>query len=209
MPTSPSPRIAGLLLSGGASSRFGAPKALALLAGATLSQIALSRLSTVCALSAIAGPPDPGHTGGIHLPDSADLPRGPLTGVLAGLEWAKEQQAKWLAVSPCDMPLLPPDIHRALLETATNANAKLAIISCPDGLHPLCSLWSTSLAATVRDQLTSAHPPIWRYALDLGAARLELSDPNHALNINVPTDLERAARLQDYHWWACDSGPAD
>jgi len=66
----------------------------------------------------------------------------------------------------------------------------------------LCSVWSTTLASSVRERLTVAHPSIWRLAIELGATSLSLGDEILALNVNTPADLERAAALTDYHWWA-------
>ena len=195
------PTIAGLLLTGGESRRFGARKASATLAGSTLQEIALKRLSSTCATIAIAGPPEPQRTGVTYIADPPDLPRGPLSGILAGLEWARSQSIDWLAISPCDMPLLPRDIHHRLLKAARANAAPLAMVTDQAGHGPLCSVWATNLSAQVRQRLTENHPSIWRYAIDLGAVALPLADPELTLNINTPSDLERAATLQQHHWW--------
>ncbi len=195
------PAIAGLLLSGGESSRFGAPKANALLGGRSLASIALNRLAKTCGAIAIAGPDSEASSNLQLLPDAPDLPRGPLTGILSGLEWAQSINARWLIVSPCDMPLLPPSMHHALLETAEATSAPLAMIAGHDGANPLCSVWSPELARTVRTRLSAEHPAIWRFAEELGAASLHLDDPVMTLNVNTREDLQRAEELTDRHWW--------
>src|SRR5689334_23373453 len=99
--------IAGLVLAGGQSSRFGGNKALAVLDGETLAGRMARLLGAHCshvALSANAPLP------GIDLPTLPDPPgaqAGPLSGVLAGLRWAKSLGAQWLVTAPCDTPLLP------------------------------------------------------------------------------------------------------
>ena len=193
--------LAGLLLTGGESRRFGAPKADAILAGASLREIALKRLSANCTPIAIAGSPAPQIPDVSHISDPTDLPHGPLTGILAGLEWAQSQSIDWLAVSPCDMPLLPRDIHDDLLRAAIGNAAPISMITDAGGHSPLCSVWSTGLAAQVRQRLTNGHPSIWRYAIELGATTLPLNNPEQTLNINTPSDLKRAASLHQHHWW--------
>ena len=195
------PTIAGLLLSGGDSSRFGAPKANAQLGGRSLSWIALSRLATTCSAIAVAGPHNDNAADHPFLSDAPDLTRSPLTGILSGLEWAESINAQWLVVSPCDMPLLPPSTLRELLETVTASAAPIAMVADRDGANPLCSVWSPDLARTVRERLSDKHPAIWRFAEALGAARLQLRQPALTLNINTPQDLQNAEELTERHWW--------
>lgn len=200
------PSHAGLLLAGGASSRFGASKVDAELAGLTLGEIALLRLASSCDPIAIAGRVVRAPTDLAEVTDPVDLARGPLSGILAGLEWARGHAVEWLAISPCDMPLLPRTIHCDLLTAALSAQAPIAMAATSAGHNPLCSVWSTTLASAVRERLTVAHPSIWRLAIELGATSLPLGDEMMALNVNTPADLERAASLNDYHWWTITNG---
>lgn len=200
-----SPSHAGLLLAGGASSRFGASKADAELAGLTLGEIALLRLANSCDRIAVAGRVARAPRDIAELSDPVDLTRGPLGGILAGLEWAKGHAVEWLAISPCDMPLLPGTIHRDMLTSALAAEAPIAMAISGSGHNPLCAVWSTSLASAVRERLDVAHPSIWRLAMELGATSLPLNDELMTLNVNTQADLERAASLTDYHWWTAQT----
>lgn len=195
------PNMAGLVLTGGASSRFGSPKANAVIAGASLGQIAVERLMQNCSVIAAAGPPGSLGNDVHYVSDPPAAPPGPLGGILAGLEWAEANSIGWLAVSPCDMPLLPPDTHARLQSAAIMAKAPLAMAEEEGGYCPLCAVWSTALAPAVRNQLAVGHPPVWRFAIELGAAILPLEDRACALNINERADLERAETQTSLHWW--------
>src|SRR5258706_13654200 len=91
------PRLAGLVLAGGRSSRFGAEKAVQVLAGVTLLERALGVLDAVCMVVAVSAAPglakasatrlgrtvladDPGHVNGPLAGRSA----GPSSGVAPG-----------------------------------------------------------------------------------------------------------------------------
>jgi molybdenum cofactor guanylyltransferase len=187
-------RIAGLVLAGGQSSRFGSNKALALINGETLAARMLRLLSVHCgqvALSAteqLLGPDTP------TLADPSGAPAGPLAGVLAGLRWAKSIGAEWLVTAPCDAPLLPEDFLARLVEAAESAGARAAVIASSDGVHPLSAAWRVALLPALETALAKGHPPVHAFLEDLGAVKLQVAD-EHLLNINTPSDLERAGQL--------------
>ena len=186
-------RIAGIVLAGGLSSRFGANKALALLNGATLAGRMARLLGAHCGHVAVsAGEPLPGLDLAT-LPDPSGAPAGPLSGVLAGLRWAKSVGAEWLVTAPCDTPLLPEDFSARLVEAALAANANAAVIVSSDGVHPLCAAWRVTLAPMLEAALAGGHPSARVFLESLGAVRLRVAD-EHLLNINTPSDLERAGQ---------------
>jgi len=187
-------RIAGLVLAGGQSSRFGANKALALLNGEPLAARMARLLNVHCghvALSASEALLGPDVS---FLVDPPGTPAGPLAGVLAGLRWAKDAGAEWLVTAPCDTPLLPEDFAARLVETAETAGARAAVIASGDGVHPLCAAWRVTLLPGLEAALAEGHPPVHVFLEDAGAAQLRVAD-EHLININTPSDLERAGQL--------------
>ncbi|HEV7691647.1 MAG TPA: molybdenum cofactor guanylyltransferase [Hyphomonadaceae bacterium] len=186
-------RIAGLVLAGGQSSRFGANKALALLNGETLAARMARMMRGHCghvALSAKA--PLPGMDV-LTLADPPGMPAGPLAGVLAGLRWAKAVAADWLVTAPCDTPLLPEDFPARLVEAAKSASASAAVIASGDGAHPLSAAWRVDLLPVLEAALAHGHPSARAFLESLGAVQLRVAD-EHLLNINTPSDLERAGQ---------------
>jgi molybdopterin-guanine dinucleotide biosynthesis protein A len=108
--------------------------------------------------------------------------------------WARDRGAHALAVTPCDVPLLPDDLFLRLGEAAGSGPA-LAHTAAGD--QPLCALWPVSTLPSVCAALEGgAHPPTWRLLEALGATRVRFDDEAAFANINTPPDLAAiAARI--------------
>ena len=187
------PGVVGLVLAGGRSMRFGGEKAAADLAGRPLILWAAYRLQRSCAVVAAnvrQGTQSEALAQGAGLPLLYDVPGdalGPLAGIKVGLMWARDQGASALAVSPCDVPLLPDDLFARLI---AEAGAGAAMAETPDGVQPLCALWPVSALAKVTEALLGgAHPPTWRLLERLGAIRVHFPDARAFANVNTREDL--------------------
>lgn len=103
--------MTGVLLLGGASSRFGSPKALAQLRGETLAERAWRTLGAACDERLAVG------KGELGLPFEVlaepDEPQAPIVGVIAGLRAARYETAVFL---PVDCPLVTAALLRQLGE---------------------------------------------------------------------------------------------
>lgn len=103
--------MTGVLLVGGASARFGSPKALARLGGETLAERAWRVLGEAFDARLAVG------KGDLELPFDVLVepaePRAPITGVIAGLRAAATDVAVFL---PVDCPLVTPGLLRELGE---------------------------------------------------------------------------------------------
>lgn len=172
-----------MLLVGGASTRFGSPKALARIGGETLAVRAWRLLGEVCDERLAVGKTADGLELPFELVDDGSTVRAPLAGLVAGLRAARTDVA---VVIPVDLPLLTAG---ALHELA--ARCKDAAVP-PSGPLP---------GAYRRTAL-----PAFERALDAGKLRLrdvlaELDvavvsiDETQLANVNEPTDLERLARM--------------
>jgi molybdopterin-guanine dinucleotide biosynthesis protein A len=102
----------GVLLVGGASERFGSPKALAPFRGETLGERAWRTLSEACDEVVAVGKADDAL--GLPFPvlDDGSLERAPVFGVLAGLRAATHETC---LVLPVDTPLVTPELLSELL----------------------------------------------------------------------------------------------
>jgi molybdopterin-guanine dinucleotide biosynthesis protein A len=160
-------RLTGILLVGGASSRFGSPKELAEYAGETLVDRAWRLLGDACAERLAVGP------GGLTDPGT-----GPVAAIAAGLHAATHEVA---VVIPVDMPLLTVDALHALAGACRDAAAAQ--------VGPLpCAVARSALPAfeTAERRLSTV--------LDgLDTAYVEL-DEGLLANVNTPDDLDRLAR---------------
>jgi molybdopterin-guanine dinucleotide biosynthesis protein A len=188
--------IAGLVLAGGKSSRFGAPKAQAVLGDASLAMHVARALRPHIGALAIAGDGSDLSIDATALADPVGAPPGPLAGVLAGLEWAMRSGFGWLATAPCDAPLIPGDLVPRLFDAAASSGARLALAGTRDGWQPLCALWRTGLAGELRSALAEGrHPPVHDFAEAVGVCVVNFADADAFLNINTPQDFARAQEV--------------
>jgi molybdopterin-guanine dinucleotide biosynthesis protein A len=198
--------VAGVVLAGGRSVRFGGEKAAALLAGRPLLLWAAQRLQRSCGAVAINTRPGTeaeslAQTAGLTvLHDVAGDAAGPLAGVRVGLVWARGLGARALAVSPCDAPLLPDDLFPRLTDAAGTGAAMAAT---PDGRQPLCAVWPVSALPAVEAALAGgAHPPTWRVLESVGARSVQFDRAEAFANLNTRADLAAIAA-------ALSSAPSD
>jgi molybdenum cofactor guanylyltransferase len=139
--------IAGCILAGGRSSRFGSDKALAVVGGNTLLEHAIARLAlqvTQLAVNTNSEDPAFAEAGLLILKDAAPDFRGPLAGILAAVEWAGAAGADAVATAAVDTPLFPHDLVERLSEAG---KGKIAIAESLSGLHPTFGLWPVSIKA--------------------------------------------------------------
>ncbi len=154
--------LTGILLVGGASSRFGSPKELAEYGGETLGDRAWRLLGEACDERLKVGP------GGL-----ADPGTGPVAAIAAALRAASHEVA---VVIPVDMPLLTVEALHALADACRDAAV------AQDGPLP-CAVarrWRRSFETEERRLRTVLA------ALD--TAHIEL-DPALLLNVNTPGDV--------------------
>jgi molybdopterin-guanine dinucleotide biosynthesis protein A len=189
--------IAGVVLAGGRSVRFGGEKAVAELGSRPLLVWAVLRLQRSCSSVAVNARPGTEAEALARqsmlavLHDDPGDATGPLAGVKVGLRWARALGARALAVSPCDVPLMPDDVFIRLIE-AGGGGAAMAVT--PEGRQPLCAVWPVSALEKVCEALAGgAHPPTWQVLEGLGATRVKFEDSAAFANVNTREDLARLA----------------
>jgi molybdenum cofactor guanylyltransferase len=162
--------LTGILLVGGASSRFGSPKALARFEGETLAERAWRLLGDACSERIAVGVAD-----GLPFGTLDDPGTGPVAAVRTGLRNATCEIA---VVVPVDMPLLTPDALR-LLADACRGGAAVA----QRGPLP-CAVATRVLPAFETGERRL------RAVIDgLDTARIEL-DERLLTNVNTRADLD-------------------
>jgi molybdopterin-guanine dinucleotide biosynthesis protein A len=195
-PATPSPALAGLVLCGGRSLRMGIDKATIEVAGATLLDRAVSRLTEVCDPVLIA-------PGGVRL--GLDERRvvadaipgaGPLGGIVAALHRSPH---RLLAVVAVDMPWLDPALLRFL--AARMGVHDVAVCQTQRGLEPLHAVYARSALPVAEAALHSPERSLRGTIARLRALTIAENDwrsagfsERFANNINTPADLEGISR---------------
>ena len=169
--------LTGVLLVGGASSRFGSPKALALLGDRTLAEIGWETLAFCDERIAVGKAAD-----GFELPfpvlDDGSEVRAAIAGVVAGLRAAAHEVA---VVLPVDTPLVTTASLRALAD------------ACRDGAVPQTGPLPGAYRKTALPALESGELSLRRAIAALDVAHLDL-DPAELVNINTQDELELLQR---------------
>ena len=197
--------VTGIVLAGGASSRFGSDKLQATLDGRPLIERAIDAVGAVSAeVLVVVAPGDerelPAARPGAPVRRVEDYERfgGPLVGLLAGLEAAREPLA---IVAGGDMPTLSIDVLQMLIHelSRTESESEAAVLMRQGVLRPLPAALRNgaatqaarrllgederSLRALIRDLRTRAIPEAdWR-SLDPTGETLR--------DVDTPEDLRR------------------
>jgi molybdopterin-guanine dinucleotide biosynthesis protein A len=194
-------RVAGAVLAGGSSSRMGAPKAFALLAGRPLIDHVLDRLrpQTACIYLNPRDGSDRWRAFGCPLVEDPPQWRGagPLAGVAVILARAAAQGFAWVATAPCDAPYLPLDLVRRLAEPIV-FGAPAAVAVGAGGVEPLFALWPVAAAGRIEAALAERRAGPSRVLQEMGSARVSFGSSAEAdpfANLNTPEELAAAESL--------------
>jgi molybdopterin-guanine dinucleotide biosynthesis protein A len=171
--------LTGVLLVGGASTRFGSPKALAIVEGETLAARAWRLLGEACDEHIAVGK----RADALPLPfdvvdDGTDV-RAPIAGVVAGLRAARHDVA---VVIPVDVPRLTP---AAVLELAA---ACRDVAVPPSG--PLPGAYRRTALPALEAALVAGRLALRDAIAELDVATVELDD-GLLVNVNTPGDVQR------------------
>jgi len=173
--------VTGVLLVGGASSRFGSPKALALFRGEPLAVHAYRRLADTFERVLVVGKERDALVLPFPIEDDGSDERAAIVGVAAALRLTKTDLS---VVLPTDMPLVRAELLLALAGAAAEVDA--AVVQT----GPLPGAYRRSAALPVLERRIAAG----ELALHRALAELEASvveaDPDELRNVNTPADLE-------------------
>ncbi|MCP1199484.1 molybdenum cofactor guanylyltransferase MobA [Notoacmeibacter sp. MSK16QG-6] len=148
------------------------------------------------AISANGDPSRYAHYGLPVIEDDEQL--GPLAGVLAGMEWAIQQEnpASHLITVSGDTPFLPLDLVLRLELASEGENDRIVLATSGGRRHPTVCRWPVSMRLALKEWLTTSETYqvlgfIHRH--DFALADFHGSDGDDPFfNINTPEDLERA-----------------
>jgi molybdopterin-guanine dinucleotide biosynthesis protein A len=171
--------VTGILLVGGASRRFGSPKALARFGTTTLADRAWSALAW-CDERIALGKPD-----GPELPfpvrdDGIDV-QAPIAGVVAGVRAARFEICVFL---PVDTPLVGERELRMLAAACREAAVTQT--------GPLPGAYRRSASRVLERRLAAGELALYAAVEELDAVRVPIDEPLLA-NVNTPEDLRALA----------------
>ncbi len=173
------PRLTGVLLVGGASTRFGSQKALARLDGETLAERARRILGEACDERLAVGK----HADGLELPfelvDDGSETGAALAGIVTGLCDAGGEIA---VVLPVDTPLVTPQLLRELVA----ACAQAAVTQT----GPLPAAFRRGALPVLERRLAEGKLALHEALDELDTVLIEV-DAALLTNVNTPDELRR------------------
>ena len=172
-------RLTGVLLVGGASTRFGSPKALARLGGETLAERAWRVLGEACDERIAVGKRADGLALPFELLDDGTETRAALAGIVAGIRAAPTEL---VVAFPVDTPLVTPRVLRNLAEACADA----AVIQT----GPLPAAFRNTALPVLERRLAARELALHEALAELRAIRIEV-DETLLANVNTPDELRR------------------
>lgn len=178
--------LTGILLVGGRSSRYGAPKALAQLGGETFAERAWRLLEASCDYVLAVGKAADGLSLPFDVLDDGSDVRAPLAGLVAGLRAAPSELC---VVVPVDCVTMTPAAVERL------ARASEGHVAAVSQTGPLPGCYRRSALPVLERRLAESSLRLRDAAAELGAVTVELPEPT-LVNVNSPEQLRAIAPVE-------------
>jgi molybdopterin-guanine dinucleotide biosynthesis protein A len=196
----------GAILAGGASRRFGSPKALATVGGRMIVERVRDALAeAVGRVVLVTNEPERFATLGLDSRPDVHPGAGPVAGIEAALRWAEEEGRPGALVAACDMPFLDPRALRSFVDLArsTGGSADAVVAGTREGANPpLCAYLSVRCLPAVERVLAGSDRSVRALLSSVATAWLPMEeiarfrDPGTTFfNVNTPDDLRRAEQI--------------
>jgi molybdopterin-guanine dinucleotide biosynthesis protein A len=173
------PGVTGVLLVGGASSRFGSPKPLARFRGELLAVRAHRILAEAFERVIVVGKAQDGLQLPFEVLDDGSAERAAIVGLAAGLRLAG---AELCVVAPTDMPLIGADLLQSLAAAAEGVDA--AVVQS----GPLPGAYRRSALPVLERRIAAGQLALHLALEELDTRVVEAGD-EELKNVNTPADL--------------------
>ena len=193
-------RCTGVILAGGAASRYGGrPKGLERVGGRrVIDRVADALRDAADDLLLIANDPV-SREWLADVPTASDVRMN--CGSLGGIHAAIVRAAGPVLVVAWDMPFVPPALLRRLRDAGAHADAALPESGSRRGLEPLCAYYSPSCVPAIERRLDAGDMRVVSFFDDVRVERVPegevrmFGDPAVLfMNVNTPDDLALAER---------------
>ena len=126
---------------------------------------------------------------------------GPLVGILASLNWAKNIKQKWVLTLPCDTPFLPQNLIESLLKVKNeNPDLDLVVAKSRGFNHPVIALWKTDNNLILKKAIEEGIRKIDIFTSQLKTIHVNFDEIDKSksdpfTNLNSPKDLISAMQI--------------
>lgn len=199
-------KAVGVILAGGLATRMGGGDKGRLPLGKTsLIEHVVARLSSQTDCIALNANGDPKRFDDLNLPvlcDSVPDHPGPLVGILAGLDWAFQQDATHVVSVAADTPFFPIDLVLRLQRAAQKSPVGLALAASQSKTgkmwrQPTFGYWPVALREDLRSALGQGVRKVvqWTDQHQAGQAVFDATVYDPFFNVNTPQDHAKAQAM--------------
>jgi len=196
------PPYSAVILAGGAARRLGGgDKPLRTLGGKPILQWIIERIQPQVQFLAISANGDPSRFSTYALPilpdQSPDL--GPMSGILASLEWCKRTtpDTSHVLTLSGDTPFIPLDLVHRLSSAPDIGTSDIITASSAGHPHPTIAFWPVGAIEPIKSALSehkNRRVSDWLSIFTAHAVEWDIQPIDPFFNINTPDDLEEAER---------------
>lgn len=198
--------VAGYVLAGGKSTRFGRDKALVEFGGQSMLERMVGMILHATKKVRIVGPPEEYAEFGIEIIEDRWPGEGPLGGIITALEdaAANGEGSRWNLMVSCDMPFMTGDWLKFLAKRASKSRAQVVLPHSATGPEPLCACYRTDATSALRAafetgmrKITDALKHVSTEVLDETDWKRFDSAGRLFWNMNTAEDYEKVRRILD------------
>ena len=196
--------IAGYVLAGGGSTRFGRDKAFVEIGGKPMLARMIELLQSVTKQVKVVGAPEKYADFAVAIVADRWPGEGPLGGIITALEDAVKsaERGEWNLIVSCDMPFLTEAWLKFLGKRAAESSAQVVLPHSTSGPEPLCACWRTDGADALRSgferrvrKMTDGIALLRAEVLDAADWKRFDSAGRLFWNMNTAVDFEEARRI--------------
>ncbi len=194
IPSTIVPRLNGLVLAGGLSSRMGADKAMLSYNGKPQALHALALLEEFCdeVFISVRSPDDRRFGDAPVIVDTLTV-SGPANGILSAMKAAPDMA--WLVLG-CDLPLITSGVLIDLIAARDPGKMATAYKAETNGLpEPLCAIYEPGIFNHMMAFIEAGRTCPRKMLIEGDVKLITLSDPNALDNANTPDDRIRMEGL--------------
>jgi molybdenum cofactor guanylyltransferase len=197
-------KVAGYILAGGGSTRFGRDKALVEVDGTPMLARMIELLRGATKQVKLVATPGKYSAFGVEIIEDRWPGEGPLGGIITALDDAAKSSAngEWNLIVSCDMPFLTREWLGFVCERATKSKAQVVLPHSTSGPEPLCACWQTAAAMKLRSgfecgvrKVTEGIALLHSEVLDEADWKRFDNEGRLFWNMNTAADYEEARRV--------------
>ena len=184
-------KVSAIVLSGGLSSRMGQDKCDLEFDGETLLNVQIDKLKNIGIKDIIASGYRGNNSKALVLKD--DIMKGPLSGILIGLNNIKNDRAFVISV---DVPLVTEMIIKKTIDFSFEKDYELVMVKHSGNREPLIGVYKKSLTDKIEKILSGDKYSVMKLAEETEYDFVDIdSDDKYFININNKEDYKKLLKI--------------